>query len=410
MDQELREKLARRCHPVEGFEIGLDGSDLEPLREMLRGVRIIALGEGSHGTSEHFRLKNRIIRFLVEEMGFQTFSIEASLWDCKNIDDYVMMGKGDKNAALASQRFWTWDTHEVMELIDWMRDYNLRCPRGKECHFLGFDMQIIGDICARMAELFELMDAASAEKTRLLLQALRETKRGTDYAQLEQHTLWLYGWYQANLDLLKNRLGSDRAALFEDGLRTLVQFIIMTQQEDVNDARDRFMAENVAWQVDHLDPATKVILWAHNGHISKKFTWTNLGQLLAERYGSQYYALGFALGGGVFQSRLYNRENGEFGALQNFKIPPFAENSWERELAQLYGQDYFMDVRSIRADAGLRVWADQCKPFVMLDEAWDPVHGLHHYEFPMVLSECYDGIVFTHRTTAAVPNETGKRG
>ncbi len=410
MEDVLYRKLVEQCHPIHGYGINRDGSDLEPLRDMLRGVRIVALGEGSHGTSEHFRLKNRMIRFLVEEMGFQIFSIEASLWDCKNIDDYVMMGKGDKNVALASQRFWTWDTHEVMELIDWMREYNLRCPRGKECHFWGFDMQIISDICAQLPELLDLMEPDAVEKTRQLLQSLKETRRGTDYADLEQQTLEFYGWFTANQDTLKARLGPGRVAHFEDGVRTLVQYIIMTEQGDVNDVRDQYMAENVARQVDSLDPAAKVILWAHDGHISKKFTWKNLGQRLAERYGSQYYAMGFALGGGIFQSRLFNRETSEFGALQNFDIPAFGEHTWEHELANLYPNDFFMDLRGACADIQMRAWADQCKPFVMLDEAWDPVHGLHHYEFPMVLSECYDGIVFTHHTTAAVPNETGKRG
>ena len=164
MQNELKNKLTSHVHSIEGFDIHQAKGDLEPLRNILRDVRILALGEGSHGTSEHFRFKNRIIRFLVEEMGFQTFSIEASLWDCKNIDDYVVMGKGEKQAALASQKFWTWDTLEVMELIDWMRAYNLHCPRGKECHFLGFDMQIITDICEKIVEISVLMDPAAAEK------------------------------------------------------------------------------------------------------------------------------------------------------------------------------------------------------------------------------------------------------
>jgi erythromycin esterase len=409
VDNILKGKIAERSHPIDGFGIDQDLTDLEPLREILRDVRIVALGEGSHGTSEHFRFKNRVIRFLVEEMGFQTFSIEASLWDCKNIDDYVVMGKGDKHAALASQKFWTWDTHEVMELIDWMRSYNLQCPWGRECHFLGFDMQKIEDICAQISALGELMDRASAGKMVALLGALQKAQRGTPYPELEEQTLWLYGWFQANLEALKRKFGARRTALLEEGARTLVQYILMTQQEDVNETRDRFMAENVARQVESLDPAEKVILWAHNGHIAKKFAWKNLGQRLSERYGSLYYALGFALAGGTFQSRLFNRETGAFGPLQVFEIPPFPETTWENELQGIRPDDFYLDLRSARQDPGIRAWSDGCRPFIMLDEAWDPVHGLEHYAFPMVLSECYDGIVFTHHTSAAVPNETGRR-
>ena len=184
----------------------------------------------------------------------------------------------------------------------------------------------------------------------------------------------------------------------------------MTEQHDGNEVRDQFMAENVVRQIESLDPSEKIILWAHNGHIAKKFAWKNLGQLLAQRYGSQYYALGFALAGGFFQSRLFNRETGEIGPLKAFKIPPFAEHTWEHELRKISPADYYLDLRSTRTDLDLCAWSDQCKPFMMLDEAWDPVNGLEHYEFPMVLSESYDGFVFTHNTTASIPNETGKRG
>ena len=410
MDNLLKGKLAEYCHTIKGFDIDQNKADLEPLQDILRDVRIVALGEGSHGTSEHFRFKNRIVRFLVEEMGFQTFSIEASLWDCKNIDDYVVMGKGDKHAALSSQKFWTWDTVEIMELIDWMRNYNLACPKGKECHFLGFDMQIIGDICEQILDISKLMDTESTGKMKLLLESLKEAKRGTSYSGLEEQTLWLSGWFQTNQDGLKKRFGSRRTALFGEGVRTLIQYIIMTEQEDGNEARDRFMAENVIRQIESLDTSEKMILWAHDGHIARNFAWKNLGQLLSERYGSLYYALGFALAGGSFQSRLFNRETREIGPLKAFEIPPFAEYTWEQELRKISPTDYYLDLRSAGTDPDIYGWSGQRKPFMMLDEAWDPLNGLEHYEYPMVLSESYDGIVFTHNTTATIPNETGKRG
>jgi len=54
-----------------------------------------------------------MLEFLVKEMGFTVFAIEASYPACMNINDFVLYGKGDRSAALASQKFWTWDTNEV---------------------------------------------------------------------------------------------------------------------------------------------------------------------------------------------------------------------------------------------------------------------------------------------------------
>ena len=53
--------------------------DLAPLREMIGEARVVALGEATHGTSEFFTLKHRIVQFLAEEMDFTVFSIEANM-------------------------------------------------------------------------------------------------------------------------------------------------------------------------------------------------------------------------------------------------------------------------------------------------------------------------------------------
>ena len=66
-----------------------------------------------------------------------------------------MYGKGDKHKALASQTYWVWDTEEVMAMIDWMCDYNLRCEKGNECSFLGFDMKPIKDACQSLKRYLE---------------------------------------------------------------------------------------------------------------------------------------------------------------------------------------------------------------------------------------------------------------
>ncbi|MEA4812748.1 MAG: erythromycin esterase family protein [Anaerolineaceae bacterium] len=410
MEEALKSKIAAFTHPLVPANIREDLKDLEPLREALRGARIVALGEGSHGTREHFLMKNRIIRFLVEEMGFHTFVIEASQWQCYNINDYVIMGKGDKYEALASQKFWTWDTQEVMEMIDWMRDYNLHCQRGQECRFLGFDMQIISDICPYLKALKPLMETQTAEKLVRFLEDVLAAKRGQPAPDLESTANWLSGWVQQNMQALKNRFGQRQTELFIEAAATLQQYILMTVQKDGNEMRDLCMAENVARMVDGVDFSEKFILWAHNGHIAHHFEWKNMGELLKERYGSLYYAMGLALGRGSFQSRLFNRETKAVGALQAFEIPEFPEYVWEKDLSAVRPEDYFLDLHKAADDEQVSAWMSQEKPFVMLDEAWDPEHGLKEYEYPMVLSKSYDGIIFTHHTSHAISNPSGKRG
>ena len=49
-----------------------------PLKKIIGEARIVALGEATHGTHEFFQMKHRMLEFLVEEMGFNTFAMEAA--------------------------------------------------------------------------------------------------------------------------------------------------------------------------------------------------------------------------------------------------------------------------------------------------------------------------------------------
>src|SRR4029450_5293537 len=113
--------------------------DLRPLKNLVRNARIVALGEGTHGTSEFFRMKHRILEFLATEMGFTIFAIEANMPEAYRVNDFVLTGRGDPKALLKGMYFWTWNTQEVLDMILWMRDFN-QSGKGR-IEFTGFDMQ-----------------------------------------------------------------------------------------------------------------------------------------------------------------------------------------------------------------------------------------------------------------------------
>src|SRR5271169_2485691 len=125
--------------PLATVEAGRGFADLERMRRIIGGARIVSLGEATHGTREFFRLKHRLLEFCVSELGFTLFGIEASYPECLRVNDYVLHGSGKPDEALAGTRFWTWDTEEVLALIEWMRAWNrTHEPKVK---FYGFDMQ-----------------------------------------------------------------------------------------------------------------------------------------------------------------------------------------------------------------------------------------------------------------------------
>src|SRR5215472_2302736 len=68
-----------------------------------------------------------------------------------SVNDYVLNGKGDPKQLLKGMYFWTWNTQEVLDMIEWMRQFN-QSGRGR-IEFTGFDMQT-PDVAQKIAQDF----------------------------------------------------------------------------------------------------------------------------------------------------------------------------------------------------------------------------------------------------------------
>lgn len=155
----------KTVQPESGFE------DLQPLKALIGDARIVSLGESTHGSREIFQMKHRLVEFLASEMGFTHFSIEANMPEAYRINDYVRGGAGDPSALIGGMYFWTWNTAEVLDMVQWMRRFNAGQPR---IQFTGFDMQT-PNVAAAIALAFLAMADAG----------LHETARAA-YAQIGQ--------------------------------------------------------------------------------------------------------------------------------------------------------------------------------------------------------------------------------
>ena len=96
-----------------------------------------------------------MLRFLVEEMGFNTFGIEATWPEARLLDRYVRTGEGDARELLQGLFFWTWRTESVLEMIEWMRAHN---EAGGDVGFHGFDMQFPGLALENVRAYFREVD------------------------------------------------------------------------------------------------------------------------------------------------------------------------------------------------------------------------------------------------------------
>lgn len=114
-------------------------NDIKPLANMIGNARIVGLGEGTHGTREHFLIKSRIIRSLIEEKGFNVVAIEANFAAVRVLNDYVLYGKGTPEDALMSLGTWIFNSEEVLDLVKWLRQYNADPENKRKVSICGFD-------------------------------------------------------------------------------------------------------------------------------------------------------------------------------------------------------------------------------------------------------------------------------
>jgi len=181
-----RSWLATNAIRLDTVEAGHGFADLQPLKAVIGPARIVALGEATHGTREFFQCKHRMLEFLVTEMGFNIFAMEASMPESFDINDLVLTGRGDPAKALAGLYFWTWDTEEVRAMIEWMRRYNADPQHARKVKFYGFDMQSAPRAAKVTLAYLRKVDPAEAQRVEKELALLANPYTDDEFDKLAQ--------------------------------------------------------------------------------------------------------------------------------------------------------------------------------------------------------------------------------
>lgn len=412
--------LKSRAIPLKSVEAGHGFDDLKPLKKVLKDARIVGLGEATHGSREFFLFKHRMLEFLVKEMGFNVFAIEASYPACMNINDYALHGKGDRAEALASQKFWTWDTNEVSEMIDWMREYNKTAAEGKKVKFLGYDLQHFGQgldlVIAYLKKVApEYAETAETTYKPLRLSVQEYAKRGEEEMnQTRARLRELIGFLAFNQTRFVRQTSAPEFELAMQHARIPLQFDD-SYTRSMKDpkfifTRDYYMAENIEYLMKTEGPGTKMVVWAHNGHIQT----SNLGQLpamgnyLRKFFGEAYYALGFSFNEGGFQSRDMSQKGR--GALSEFTLGPAAAGTGDWYFAQPGIANYIVDFRSAPKEGKVAQWLASTLPMRSIGSGFSTDWPQRNFTAQTVLKKHYDGMIYIAKTTRARPNPTGMRG
>lgn len=291
-----KRELRKYVYPLRSCDCGEnDPNDMQVLDALTGNSTLVALGENTHGSSEIYRLKNRMIRHMAENMGFGIFSLEAGMSECYRLDEYIHSGIGSPEYLLRTViGMWIWCTQEMLNLVEWMRVSN---QFGHEIACTGFDMQYPGETAA-------ILEAAFAHDGQAL-QLLGEIDAGLEKAltysnvNIPQIDPAMAENIVRALSQIESRIGQLPADEAEKAwLRQLVtlqhQYL---GQDGLFSRRDRCMAENLLW-IKRQKPASRIVVWAHNGHIEK--SGGKMGGFLKESLGEEYVNFGFTFYDGKY--------------------------------------------------------------------------------------------------------------
>ncbi|MBS1857219.1 MAG: erythromycin esterase family protein [Acidobacteria bacterium] len=287
------------------------GDDLASFRERIKGSRIVAMGEATHGTSEFQVLKRRTFQMLVEQLGYTVFAIESPWANSVAIDDYINGRVDDLRTALHGHYNW-WQTEEFAELLRWMRAYNLDPAHRRKLKFAGFDIRGAGQLTRRVLAYLDRVDPSLRAHVSGFLGGIEEFEVPSyENAGAEAHSRM-----KAEIDALIRAFDERRDNYIrktsESEWAEARQSAVVLQQSEArarlgtgagSASRDRSMAENVQWIIDREPPGTKVMLWAHNGHVAdQSLPYQSMGSYLRRIYGDALAICGFVFGEGSFRA------------------------------------------------------------------------------------------------------------
>lgn len=397
--------------------------DLEALRDRLADARFVGLGEATHGTREFFQVKHRFVRFLVEDVGCRAFALEANFSETLALDEYVVHGRGDPRDALDGVYFWTWNVESVLELVQWLREYNADRPPADRVRFFGVDAQYTQGATDALREFFDevapgVLDAVGDDLDTVDdggIPPQQDDAVDDRVAAADRIVPELRSRLTEHGDAYADATSEDRVALARRHLRVLEQATERKRDfpDDPREAdtlahvqvRDEAMAENAEW-VREFTGTDTLPVWAHDAHVARTGLRygervPSLGQHLAVRHGDGYWALGFAFARGGFQAidTAPDSENELAGHVLDAPL----EGTVEAVLDDALDAPAVLSLRQARTDDRLAGWLAD-RPHFQTGATFDPTSPAdelvaHDY------TTAFDALAFVPETTPAWPLE-----
>ncbi len=397
----------------------IESADLSGLLDRIGESRIVLIGEATHGTSEFYRMRQRITRELIARHGFNIIAAEADWPDAQHLDTYVRRpedGPDRLGAAFARFPTWMWRNHDVYHFFEWLRDFNDQVPAdAQKAGFYGLDLY---SLYASIDEVLRYLDDLDPE----LAAVARERYECLDPFRTDPAE---YG--RAVIAKRYRECQEDVAAMLSDLLQKSLEFARLNGESfldasqnarvianaeryyklmflgapDSWNLRDSHMFETLKLLLHHHGPDAKAVVWAHNSHVGDAGATrmaargeTNIGRLVRESFRDASYTIGFGTHiGTVAAARTWG------GKVKIQRVRPSHPDSYEHLCHGIDAPSFCLPLATEGTDSPL----DDPRLERAIGVVYRPETELQSHYFEAVLPKQFDEYIWFDESHAVRP-------
>ncbi len=294
-----------------------ESTSFKQIKNAVKDKRIVILGEAGHADGRTFEIKPELIEYLnadneydviLEGMGFLDGAVLQGVLPPLCIDSLYL------DVANAWYGLWS-QTKEAAPLVEAMRNGKVRYW-GMDCNPSLGDYFLIPYLLASSPSVSSVLGGSAFDS----LMAIHDRMMGMDTTLTHNELDYFDSKMSQAQKALEEETDLEKKAILDMAIDNALAFSGQVrlgftdwdaQNEGIN-IRDRQMAENVIWYLNHF-PDRKVIIWAANFHGAKKIDqieygkepepdlykkFVLLGEHLEDAFPGQVYSLAFTSGGG----------------------------------------------------------------------------------------------------------------
>lgn len=253
-------------------------------------VKVVALGEVSHGGYEPIAFKAHMVKYLVEKKGYRKLLIEGPDQDISKMRNYLNSGEPQDTLFInkwVKDRDLNEPSSEVYrKLFYWLKTYNLNQEKDP-VEVAGFDIGINGHFLNFI--LYRYIIPYNQQEAQKFIQMSGSGRT------FNEQIGFLGNWFNLNQKDLKAKVAKPDFDWLSYYVRTAVNSLeygvrrgdnSVAEISSANLFRDSLLSENVRFLANDV----RSIVWTHNAH-AVAAVYRNMGNLLRERYGNAYYII-----------------------------------------------------------------------------------------------------------------------